>query len=156
MHLSDWPPCSTPCAPSLHPWVLSGPCGVCCVLQARADSLAGEGLRVLALAMMEVPDTTRSVTTEDVLGGPPRLTLTCLVGIVDPPRAECTEAIARCHTAGVRVIMITGDSPLTAAAVGNWLGIETSEVLTGRQLEVGGPVTVSFWQPPAVLALRGA
>ena len=50
----------------------------------------------------------------------------CFVGLVtmlDPPRSEVAEAIARCHTAGVRVIMITGDHPLTAAAIAQRVGI---------------------------------
>jgi magnesium-transporting ATPase (P-type) len=82
--------------------------------QACADSLSAEGLRVLALAMVEVPSTVTSVTAAHVTAGAPRLTLTALVGIVDPPRSECIAAIRECHSAGVRVAMITGDSPLTA------------------------------------------
>jgi magnesium-transporting ATPase (P-type) len=86
--------------------------------QACADSLSAEGLRVLALAMVEVPTTVTSVTAADITGGAPRLTLTALVGIVDPPRSECIAAIRECHSAGVRVAMITGDSPLTAKVRG--------------------------------------
>ncbi len=55
-----------------------------------------------------------------------------MVGIVDPPRTEAKDAIAKCHSAGIQVRMITGDHAVTAAAIGNKLGIE-GEALTGAQ-----------------------
>jgi Ca2+-transporting ATPase len=60
------------------------------------------------------------------------LTFLAMVGIVDPPRAEAKEAIAKCHSAGIQVRMITGDHAVTAAAIGHELGIE-GEALTGAQ-----------------------
>jgi Ca2+-transporting ATPase len=60
------------------------------------------------------------------------LTLMAMVGIVDPPRAEAKAAIAKCHSAGIQVRMITGDHAVTAAAIGHELGIE-GEALTGAQ-----------------------
>ncbi len=60
------------------------------------------------------------------------LTLLAMVGIVDPPRAEAKDAIARCHSAGIQVRMITGDHVVTAAAIGHELGIEGT-ALTGAQ-----------------------
>jgi Ca2+-transporting ATPase len=60
------------------------------------------------------------------------LTLLAMVGIVDPPRAEARDAIARCHSAGIQVRMITGDHAVTAAAIGKELGIE-GKALTGAQ-----------------------
>jgi Ca2+-transporting ATPase len=60
------------------------------------------------------------------------LTLMVMVGIVDPPRAEAKDAIARCHSAGIQVRMITGDHAVTAAAIGHELGIE-GMALTGAQ-----------------------
>jgi P-type Ca2+ transporter type 2C len=60
------------------------------------------------------------------------LTLLAMVGIVDPPRAEAKTAIARCHSAGMQVRMITGDHAVTAAAIGHELGIEGT-ALTGAQ-----------------------
>ena len=60
------------------------------------------------------------------------LTLLAMVGIVDPPRAEARDAIAKCHSAGIQVRMITGDHAVTAAAIGKELGI-TGEALTGAQ-----------------------
>jgi Ca2+-transporting ATPase len=58
------------------------------------------------------------------------LTLMAMVGIVDPPRPEARDAIAKCHDAGIQVRMITGDHAVTAAAIGNELGIE-GKALTG-------------------------
>jgi Ca2+-transporting ATPase len=55
-----------------------------------------------------------------------------MVGIVDPPRAEAKDAIARCHSAGIQVRMITGDHAVTAAAIGRELGIE-GDALTGAE-----------------------
>jgi Ca2+-transporting ATPase len=60
------------------------------------------------------------------------LTLMAMVGIVDPPRPEARDAIAECHRAGIQVRMITGDHAVTAAAIGQQLGI-TGQALTGAQ-----------------------
>ncbi len=60
------------------------------------------------------------------------LTLMAMVGIVDPPRTEARDAIAKCHSAGIQVRMITGDHAVTAAAIGHELGIEGT-ALTGAQ-----------------------
>ncbi len=60
------------------------------------------------------------------------LTLLAMVGIVDPPRAEAKDAIARCHSAGIQVRMITGDHAVTAAAIAHELGIE-GKALTGAE-----------------------
>ncbi len=60
------------------------------------------------------------------------LTLLAMVGIVDPPRAEARDAIAKCRSAGIRVRMITGDHAVTAAAIGAELGIP-GEALTGAE-----------------------
>ncbi len=60
------------------------------------------------------------------------LTLLAMVGIVDPPRAEAKTAIAKCHSAGIQVRMITGDHAVTAAAIGQELGI-TGMALTGAE-----------------------
>jgi Ca2+-transporting ATPase len=60
------------------------------------------------------------------------LTILAMVGIVDPPRNEAKAAIAKCHSAGIQVRMITGDHAVTAAAIGHELGIEGT-ALTGAQ-----------------------
>ena len=62
------------------------------------------------------------------------LTLLAMVGIVDPPRNEAKDAIAKCHSAGIQVRMITGDHAVTAAAIGRELGI-TGTALTGAEFK---------------------
>jgi Ca2+-transporting ATPase len=60
-----------------------------------------------------------------------------LAGMYDPPRAEAKEAVAKCHNAGIRVVMITGDHPRTALAIARELGIAgpNDESLTGVELD---------------------
>ena len=96
---------------------------------AENDRLAGEGLRVLAVASRDLdPGGFRAEGSllDEVQG----LTLLALVGIVDPPRKEARDAIALCKEAGIRVRMITGDHATTAAAIAAQLGIE-GRALTG-------------------------
>ena len=62
------------------------------------------------------------------------LTILAMVGIVDPPRNEAKDAIAKCHSAGIQVRMITGDHAVTAAAIGKELGI-TGTALTGAEFK---------------------
>jgi Ca2+-transporting ATPase len=90
---------------------------------AENDRLAGEGLRVLAVATRDIAPEAfdpSGVLLDEVEG----LTLLALVAIVDPPRKEARDAIARCKEAGIRVRMITGDHATTAAAIAAQLGIE--------------------------------
>src|SRR5690625_7887676 len=62
------------------------------------------------------------------------LVMVALVGISDPPRPEAVEAIAQCHRAGIRVLMITGDNAVTAAAIGREMGLNAGRVMTGAGL----------------------
>lgn len=98
---------------------------------AENDRLAAEGLRVLAVAARDLEsagfDPERPLLDE-VRG----LTLLALVAIVDPPRKEARDAIARCKEAGIRVRMITGDHATTAAAIATQLGID-GEALPGTE-----------------------
>ncbi len=90
---------------------------------AENDRLAGDGLRVLAVASRDIDPGTfdpGGTLLDEVQG----LTLLALVAIVDPPRKEARDAIARCKEAGIRVRMITGDHATTAAAIAAQLGIE--------------------------------
>jgi Ca2+-transporting ATPase len=95
------------------------------------DRLAREGLRVLAVASRDFDPETFDADG-DLLHEVRDLTLLALVGIVDPPRREARDAIARCREAGIRVRMITGDHATTAAAIGAQLGIE-GEAITGAE-----------------------
>jgi P-type Ca2+ transporter type 2C len=104
-------------------------------VQAEADHLAEQGLRVLAMAFKRVPDSTTELDTELVESG---LTFAGLQAMIDPPRPEAIEAIERCRQAGIRVAMITGDHKVTAVAIGGQMGIADEEHrsgLDGRELE---------------------
>jgi len=95
--------------------------------------LGRNGLRTLALAFRPTGDDHRELGFADVDGG---LTLLGLVGIIDPPRREAIEAVARCRSAGIRVKMITGDHAVTAMAIAGQMGIgDGSAALTGTELE---------------------
>jgi Ca2+-transporting ATPase len=88
-------------------------------------------LRVLAFAY-------RNTGTGEQEGVESQLVFTGLAGMMDPPRDEAREAIAACHDAGIRVIMITGDNPETARAVAGELGIFApgeSAVVTGPAMD---------------------
>jgi Ca2+-transporting ATPase len=98
---------------------------------AENDRLAGAGLRVLAVAARDI-DPAAFKPAGDLLDEVCDLTLLALVGIVDPPRKEAGDAIARCREAGIRVRMITGDHVTTASAIGRQLGIE-GEALMGTE-----------------------
>ena len=98
---------------------------------AENDRLAGEGLRVLAVAARDFESASFD-PAGDLLAEVQGLTLLALVGIVDPPRKEAKDAIARCAEAGIRARMITGDHATTAAAIAAQLGIE-GRALTGTE-----------------------
>ena len=80
---------------------------------AENDRLAGEGLRVLAVAARDI-DPAAFHADGSLLEEVEGLTLLALVGIVDPPRKEAKDAIARCKEAGIPCRMITGDHATTA------------------------------------------
>jgi sodium/potassium-transporting ATPase subunit alpha len=96
------------------------------------ESMASDGLRVLALASRRVPEPyDRARLEED-------LTLLGLVGLEDPPRPEVPAAIAKCRSAGIKVVMVTGDHPATAAAIARQIGLvgaSSARVITGDRLQ---------------------
>jgi len=96
---------------------------------ATANDLAGKGLRVLGLARGQhagdlFPGNAHDLTFE-WLG---------LIGLTDPLRPDIQEAVAQCHSAGIRVVMITGDYPATARVIAAQAGLPESDVLTGDEL----------------------
>lgn len=97
------------------------------------ETLAGEAMRVLALACREIPASKFDPDgdLQDQVGD---LVFVALVGIIDPPRPEAREAIALCRRAGVRVKMITGDHRLTASAIARGLELE-GRAVSGSELE---------------------
>ena len=87
---------------------------------AAVEGFARQGLRVLALARKATPSAAQPPERDDAESG------LCFLGLVtmqDPPRAAVADAVARCHAAGIRIIVITGDHPLTAAAIAGQVGI---------------------------------
>jgi Ca2+-transporting ATPase len=98
-----------------------------------ADRLAAEGVRVLGVAMRHWPSVDAVPRDEALERG---LTFVGLEGMIDPARPEVRDAVATCREAGVRAIMITGDHPLTAAAIGHDLGLvgEGALAVTGAEL----------------------
>ncbi len=105
-----------------------------------ASAFAREGMRVLAFAYNEAPDDMEDFSCKelescrDIASG---LVFAGLQGMIDPPRQEAIEAIEGCKRAGIRVVMITGDHPVTARAIAKKLGIsnDNAETLTGSDIE---------------------
>ena len=93
--------------------------------------LAHDALRVLALAERPL----EALAAPEVIE--PELTFLGLVGLQDPPRPEVFDAVQRCKRAGIRTVMITGDHPDAAGAIGRELGIiEPGDVIVvGRELD---------------------
>ncbi|MFM7634179.1 MAG: cation-translocating P-type ATPase, partial [Cyanobacteriota bacterium] len=95
----------------------------------QARQLAASGLRVLAFACApHHPSPERELEQQVLLG---------LMAQLDPARPEVTQAVATCRKAGIRPVMITGDHPLTARAIGATIGLTDAdgEVVLGRELE---------------------
>ena len=101
---------------------------------ASVERLADLALRTLAVAYRPLPPDTRPAGDEALEH---ELVYLGLVGILDPPRPEARAAIAEAQAAGVRVVLITGDHPHTAARVAADLGIATpgSRIVTGGELD---------------------
>jgi magnesium-transporting ATPase (P-type) len=103
-------------------------------IERQVDRLAAQGLRVLAFATREMPR--RSATGTDEVECD--LVFLGLVGLQDPPRPDVEAAVAQARSAGISVVMITGDYGLTAEAIARKVGIVQEphpETLTGADLE---------------------
>jgi Ca2+-transporting ATPase len=91
----------------------------------EAHAMAGRALRVLGVAFRKAYEHHKLGETQLVFAG--------LAGMMDPPRDEARDAVARCLTAGIKPVMITGDHPDTAKAIAESLGI----VRTGQRVVIG-------------------
>jgi magnesium-transporting ATPase (P-type) len=100
--------------------------------EERLMEEAAKGRRMIALAWKRLPEPKETLRYEDIDGG---FALLGVVGLEDPPRPEAKEAIRECHEAGIRVVMITGDHPVTARAIGGMLGLGADTALTGTEIE---------------------
>ena len=104
-------------------------------VNAANDDLARAGLRVLAVAERRLPP---SPAGDDAGEIERDLTLLGLVAMMDPPRPEVIDAVSRCHRAGIRIVMITGDYALTAESIARRVGIlrtPTPRLLNGAELD---------------------
>lgn len=110
-------------------------------IMAINDGYARNGLRVLAIAIrpltadLDLPRAMSQYTPELI---EENLIFLGLVAMVDPPRAEVAEAVKKCHHAGIRIIMITGDYGLTAESIARRIGIiegKDARIVTGVELE---------------------
>ena len=98
---------------------------------AVVDEMAGCGLRVLAVGRRDwsaelLPERDEAES---------RLTLLGLIGLIDPARPEVAAAVAACHTAGIRVHVVTGDNGRTAATIARGVGIGADRVIDGPALD---------------------
>ena len=99
---------------------------------AQLEQGASQGLRMLGLAMRTLAGGQLELSYADLQGD---FVLLGLVGMLDPPREEAIRAIADCHSAGIRVKMITGDHAATASSIAARLGLGGAAALTGAQLD---------------------
>jgi magnesium-transporting ATPase (P-type) len=102
---------------------------------AANDGYARAGLRVLAVAMRRLPNALADRTAETIERD---LTFLGLVALHDPPRPEVAAAVATCHRAGIRIIMITGDYGLTAESIARRIGIigdAQPRIISGAELD---------------------
>ncbi|MGD9983240.1 MAG: cation-translocating P-type ATPase [Porticoccaceae bacterium] len=124
-------------------------------IEAAERRLADLGLRVLAFAWRPLlQDTERDGWEQD-------LVFAGLVGLEDPPRPEVPDAVLRCHDAGIRVIMCTGDHPHTALAIAREIGLvqaSDARVVTGEALRHLSPIQLQLLldQPQLIFARVGA
>jgi Ca2+-transporting ATPase len=99
-------------------------------MRRSADAMAGGGMRVLGVARASFagsawPETPRDFAFE-FLG---------LIGLADPLRPSVPAAVQECRSAGIRVVMVTGDYPVTAQAIARAAGLDAGQVATGEEIE---------------------
>jgi Ca2+-transporting ATPase len=103
------------------------------ILQVN-ETMANSALRVLAMAYKDLPEVPRKVQIGETENG---LIFIGLLGMIDPARPEVIDAVAKCNSAGIKPVMITGDHKSTAMAIAREIGIykEGDTAITGAELE---------------------
>lgn len=102
-------------------------------LLAAVEEMTARALRTLALGRRRgggAIDDETMLSDVELLG---------IVGLADPARPDAIAAVKECRRAGIRVVMVTGDQPRTAAAIGEQFGMRTDPVVTGLQLDALSP-----------------
>jgi Ca2+-transporting ATPase len=105
-------------------------------IEAANDRLAHEGMRVLGAALCPLDELPASGDEEDLEH---ELIFVGMAGMIDPPRQEVRQAIATCHMADIRTVMITGDHPLTAASIARELHIADPQAKETGTRVINGP-----------------
>jgi len=103
-------------------------------VHTQVDELAGRGIRVLAVAQSSQLDQGQIATLPDSPRGID-FDYVGLIGFADPLRSNVPAAVEECRCAGIRVLMITGDYPATARAIGGQAGMDTTKVLSGEEID---------------------
>ncbi|KAJ1871936.1 hypothetical protein LPJ55_003515 [Coemansia sp. RSA 990] len=126
------------------------------------EQMAGRGLRVLGMAAKVCFLDMDKPVTEEALGlawAENNLVFAGLVGLIDPPRSGIVESVRRCHNAGIKVIMITGDHIGTATAIAESIGIirddrpSTQRAISGSELDLLSDEATALLDPfPSVFA----
>jgi P-type Ca2+ transporter type 2C len=131
---------------------------------ASNDELSHEAMRVLGVACREVPSDLTTASVDDVERD---LSWLGMVGMLDPPRDAVADAVATCHGAGIRILMITGDYGVTAESIARRIGLtapgEAMRIVNGDELDrldevalreiVGGPVIFARATPAQKLRI---
>jgi Ca2+-transporting ATPase len=103
-------------------------------IRNQVDNLAARGVRVLGVARSSGMEITQVELLPDSLRGF-EFEYVGLIGFADPLRSTVPSAVGECRSAGIRVVMITGDYPATARAIGRQAGLDATQVLSGDEIE---------------------
>jgi len=99
-------------------------------LTQSVDAMAAEGLRVLGVARASFAGQVWPDSQHDFA-----FSFVGLVGLADPLRASVPDAVSECRSAGIKVVMITGDYPATARAIARQAGLDSEDLVTGEELD---------------------
>ena len=117
------------------------------------EKMAAEGQRVIAVARRQLDAAARTEKQEDLEQG---LELLGFLGLEDPLRPEVADAVAKCHTAGIGMIMITGDHPATAEAIARQVGMVSDQVPLGQAAVTGAELAQMRARDVVACLERGA
>ncbi|MGB5078537.1 MAG: cation-translocating P-type ATPase, partial [Sphingorhabdus sp.] len=118
-------------------------------LSQAVESMAARGIRVLGVASAQTGSTQWAASQADY-----DYTLVGLLGLADPIRQSVPAAVAQCQSAGIKVVMITGDYAATARAIARQAGIVDGNVLTGPELDLMDEATLSAQLPAITVFAR--